>query len=141
MAGTSKTRPHFDKSAGAVSIAECQITFAAADARVLLAKDVPAGALIIDAWFDIETAFDSGTSDELNIGWGIVGAATSDDILDAIDGQGSAGVYPTTRGVPRVQDTLAAEQDVYAYHLTGGTVPTAGSARAYIMYARTADNG
>lgn len=138
MAGTSKTRPYNAGNAGALSLAEAEITFAAANARVLIAS-LPLGAVIIDAWFEITTPFDSGTSDELNIGWGAVGAGTSDDVLDAVDGQGSAGVYPTTRAIPEVR--LAAAQDIYAYHLTVGTDPTAGAARAYIVYARTADNG
>jgi len=137
MAGTTKTRPWGAANAGAVSIAECEITFAAADARVFLAT-LPANAVVIDAWFEITEAFDSGTSDELNIGYGAVGAATVDDILDAVDGQGSAGVYPTTRAVPKVRTS---ETDVYAYHNTEGTAPTAGAARAFIMFARTADNG
>ena len=141
MAGTSKTRPASAGTAGMLNIAEAQITFSAANTRVLLIDNLPAGALIVDAFFDLETAFDSGTTDELNIGWGAVGAGTSDSILDAIDGQGSAGVFPTTRGIPRVQDLLAAEQDIYLYYLTDGTAPAAGSARGYVIWARTADNG
>jgi len=138
MAGRSRTRPYNAQNAGALSLAEAQIDFAAADARVLIAS-LPANAVILDAWFEIVTAFNSGTSDELNIGYGAVGAATSDDILDAVDGQGAAGVYPTTRAIPKVR--IATAQDIYAYHKTVGTDPTAGSARAFIVYARTADNG
>ena len=44
MAGTTKTRPYNAQNAGALSLAECQITFAAANARVLLAS-LPAGAV------------------------------------------------------------------------------------------------
>lgn len=139
MAGTSKTRPYNAGNAGALSLAECEVLFAAADARVLLAEKVPAGAVIVDAWFEILTAFDSGTSDTLSIGWGAVGGANDGAILDSIDGQGVAGVYPATRGIPSVR--MAAEQDIYAYHNTEGTAPAAGAARAFIVYARTADNG
>lgn len=137
MAGSSKTRPYHPGAAGALNIAEAEILFAAADARVLIAS-LPAGAVILDRWFEITTAFNSGTSDELNIGWGAVGAATSDDLLDTVDGQGAAGVYPTTRGIPAVR--LAAAQDIYAYHLTVGTDPTAGAARAFVVWTRTAAN-
>lgn len=138
MAGSTKTRPYHAGAAGALSLAEAEITFAATNERQLIAS-LPAGAVILDRWFEITTPFDSGDSDELNIGWGAVGAGTSDDLLDAVDGQGAAGVYPTTRGIPAVR--LAAAQDIYAYHLTAGTDPTAGAARACIVFARTADNG
>jgi hypothetical protein len=139
MAGSLKTRPpHGGGIAGAVEFAEAEITFAAANARQLIAS-LPVDAIVLDRWFEITTPFDSGTSDELNIGWGAVGAATSDDLLDAVDGQGAAGVYPTTRGIPAVR--LAAAQDIYAYHLTAGTDPTEGAARACIVFVRTADNG
>lgn len=136
MAGKSRTRPYNSQNAGALSLAEAQIDFAAADARVLIAS-LPANAVILDAWVELTEAFDSGTSDELNIGYGAVGSATSDDILDAVDGQ-ATGVFPTTRAIPKVR--LAAAQDIYVYHLTDGTAPTAGSARAFIVFARTADN-
>jgi len=137
MAGKTLTRPYDEKNAGAVSVAEARIDFAAADARVYLAS-LPAGAIILRAWFDIETSFDSGTSDELNMGWGDVGAATSDDIIDAVDGTGS-GIQGEVGPLP--VGTLAAAQDIYLYHLTGGTAPTAGSAKGYILFARAADNG
>ena len=139
MAGSLKTRPaHEGNIAGVIEFAEAEITFAAANERQLIAS-LPAGAIVLDRWFEIITPFDSGTSDEGNIGWGAVGAATSDDLLDAVDLQGAAGVYPATRGIPAVR--LAAAQDIYAYHLTVGTDPTAGAARACIVFVRTADNG
>lgn len=138
MAGSQRTRPHDAGAAGRPNFAEAAITFAAANARQLIAS-LPAGAVVLRRWFEIITPFDSGTSDELNIGWGAVGAATSDDILDGVDGQGAAGVYPATANIPMVR--LAAAQDIYAYHLTVGTDPTAGEARAFIEWIRTADNG
>jgi len=140
MAGTSKTRPYNAVNAGALSIAECEITFSAADARVLLVEGLPANSLIVDAFFDLTEAFDSGTSDTLSIGTGATGGANDGDILDTVDGQGTPGVFPATRSIPKVSG-LSGGEDVYAYYNTEGTAPSAGAAKAYIVYARLADNG
>jgi len=139
MAGKARTRPYNIGNAGAVSVAECELTFDSADARVVLVENPPADMLILDAGIEVITAFDSGTSDTGSIGTGAAGGANDGDILDSIDLQGAAGMYPAT--LVRMSRFAPAGETIYAYADTEGTAPAAGEARAFIVFARLADNG
>jgi len=137
MAGTQRTRPWNAANAGASSVAEAEITFAAAAARVLIAK-LPIGAVITRAWVEVLTAFNAGTTNLVTVGHGAVGAGTADDIVDTVT-EGTPGVYPGVAGIPMAAET--AEKEVYVYYTPTGTAPTTGKARAFIEYVRLAANG
>jgi hypothetical protein len=138
MAGSQKTRPRFADAAGAVSVAEAELLFSAADARQLIAS-LPAGAVILAAWVEVITAFNAGTTNVVTVGFGAIASGTADDYVATVT-EGTPGVYgQATPGLPFA--ALAADQDVYAYYSSTGTAPTTGKARAFIAYVRTAANG
>lgn len=138
MAGSLRTRAYDEKNAGAISIAESEIIFSAAAARQLIAS-LPAGAVILRTWVEILTAFNAGSSNLVTVGYGAVADATADDYVATVT-EGTPGVYDgVAAGVPLA--ALAAAQDVYAYYTPGGTAPTTGKARAFVMWARLAANG
>lgn len=138
MSGSLRTRPYHAGAAGAPSIAEAEITFSAAAARQLIAS-LPAGAVILNAWVEVLTAFDAGTSNLVTVGYGAIGAGTADDYVATVT-EGTPGVYgQATPGLPFA--ALAAAQDVYVYYTPGAADATAGKARAFIAYSRLAANG
>lgn len=136
MAGSQRTRPYHAGAAGAPSVAEAEITFSAAAARVLIAT-VPAGAVILRAWVEVITAFNAGVSNLVTIGYGAIAAGTADDFADTVD-ETTPAVYPSTL-VPSA--ALAADTDVYAYYTPGDANATTGKARAFIEFVRLAANG
>lgn len=132
-----RTRPYDADNAGAISIAEAEITFSAAAARQLIAT-LPLGAVILRTWVEVLTAFNAGSSNLVTVGYGATGAGTADDYVATVT-EGTPGVYDgAAAGVPLA--ALAAEQDVYVYYTPGGTAPTTGKARAFVQYARLATN-
>lgn len=135
MAGSQLTRPYHAGAAGAPSVAEAEILFSDAAARVLIAT-VPAGAVILRSWVEVITAFNAGTSNLLTVGTGAIGAATADDIVATVT-EGTPGVY--TGNGPMA--AIAAATEVYAYYTPGATGATTGKARAFIEYVRLAANG
>lgn len=138
MTGSLRTRPYNAGNAGATSVAEAEIDFSDAAARQLIAS-LPAGAVILAAWVEVLTAFNAGTSNLITVGFGAVAAATADDYVATVT-EGTPGVYgQPTPGLPFA--ALAADQDVYVYYTPGATGATTGKARAFIEYARLADNG
>ena len=138
MAGSQRTRPYHAGAAGATSVAEAEILFSAAAARVLIAT-VPLGGVILASWVEVITAFNAGTSNLITVGYGAIGAATADDYVATVT-EGTPGVYgQATPGLPFA--ALAAETDVYVYYTPGATDATTGKARAFIEYARLAANG
>jgi hypothetical protein len=138
MAGSQRTRPYHAGAAGAISVAEAEITFSAAAARQLIAA-LPEGAVILSAWVEVLEAFNAGTTNLLTVGNGAIGAGTADDYVATVT-EGTPGVYgQATPGVPFA--ALTADTDVYAYYTPTGTAPTTGKARAFIEYARLAANG
>lgn len=139
MAGTQRTRAYHGKSAGAVSISEAEITFSAANARVLV-DSLPAGAVILDAWIDLKVAFNAGTSNAVTMGWGAIDDATDNDIVETVD-ETTPAVYPgvVLASAPMAQLTTA--RDVYLYYKPGDAAASTGQARGYLVWARMAANG
>lgn len=138
MAGRQRTRPYHGNSAGATSIAEAQIDFSDAAARVLIAS-LPANSVLLDAWVEVEEAFNAGTSNLITVGTGATGSATADDIVATVT-EGTPGVYGGVgAGVPYA--IFAVPTDVYVYYTPGATGATTGRAKAFLHYARLADNG
>lgn len=138
MTSHQRTRPWNEDNAGACSVAEAQIDFSAAAARQLIAS-LPAGAVILDAWVQVITAFNAGTSNLITVGYGAIAAGTADDFVATVT-EGTPGVYgQATPGLPFA--ALAADTDVYVYYTPGAADATTGEARAFIHYARLADNG
>lgn len=135
MAGSQRTRPYHAGAAGAPSVAEAEITFSDAAARVLIAT-VPASAVILRSWVEVITAFNAGTSNLLTVGTGAIGSGTADDIVDTVT-ESTPGVY----GGNGPMVALAAATDVYVYYTPGATGATTGKARAFIEFARLAANG
>lgn len=138
MTGTLRTRPYDVDNAGALSIAEAEITKSDAAARQLICK-VPAGAVILSAWVEVLEAFNAGTSNLVTVGYGAIAAGTADDFVATVT-EATPGVYgQATPGLPFA--ALATETDVYVYYTPGATGATAGKARAFIVFSRLADNG
>jgi hypothetical protein len=138
MAGSQRTRPYHAGAAGAPSVAEAEIIFSAAAARVLIAT-LPLGAVILNSWVEVITAFNAGTSNLVTVGYGAIGAATADDFVPTVTEQ-TPGLYPqATPGLPFA--AVGAETDVYVYYTPGDTAATTGKARAFIHYVRLAANG
>ena len=135
MAGSLRTRPYDANNAGAISIAESEITKSDAAARQLIAT-LPAGAVVIKSWVEVTEAFNAGTSNLVTVGYGATGSGTADDFVSAVT-EGTPGVYDGTG----VQPALAPETDVYAYYTPGASGATTGKARAFVMWARLAANG
>lgn len=132
-----RTRPYDADNAGAISIAEAEITFSAAAARQLIAT-LPLGAVILRAWVEVLTAFNAGTSNLVTVGYGAIAAGTADDYVATVT-EGTPGVYDGVgAGVPL--PALAAATDVYVYYTPGAADATTGKARAFIQYARLATN-
>jgi hypothetical protein len=137
MAGTQRTRPYDADNAGAISVAEAEITKSDAAARQLIAT-LPAGAVILRAWVEVLEAFNAGTSNLVTVGYGAIGAGTADDYVATVT-EGTPGVYDgAAAGVPL--PALAAATDVYVYYTPGAAGATTGKARAFIEYARLAMN-
>ena len=130
MAGSQRTRPYHAGAAGATSIAEAEILFSAAAARVLICS-LPALSVVLRAWVEVLTAFNAGTSNLITVGWGAIGAATADDYVGTVDE--SQASLATATG-PFAAET--AEKDVYVYYTPGDTAASTGKARAFIEYAR-----
>lgn len=138
MPNKQRTRPYHAANAGATSIAEAEIVFSAAAARQLIAT-LPAGAVILDAWVQVLEAFNASTSNLITVGYGAIAAGTADDYVATVT-EGTPGVYNGVgAGAPLA--ALSAETDVYVYYTPGDTDASTGKARAFIHYARLADNG
>ena len=138
MAGSQRTRPYHSGAAGAPSVAEAEILFSDAAARVLIAT-LPVGAVILNSWVEVLTAFNAGTSNLVTVGYGAIAAATADDFVATVT-EGTPAVYgQATPGLPFA--ALTAETDVYVYYTPGATGATTGKARAFIEYVRLAANG
>lgn len=132
-----RTRPYDAGNAGAISIAEAEITKSAAAARQLIAT-LPAGAVILRTWVEVLEAFNAGTSNLVTVGTGAVGAGTADDLVATVT-EATPGVYDgVAAGVPLA--ALAVETDVYVYYTPGAADATTGKARAFVQYARLATN-
>ena len=138
MAGSQLTRPYHAGAAGAPSVAEAEILFSDAAARVLIAT-VPAGAVILRAWVQVKTAFNAGTSNLVTVGSGAIGGGTAADYVAAVT-EGTPAVYDGV-GSPVPFAALAAATDVYVYYTPGATGATTGKAHAFIEFVRTAANG
>jgi len=133
-----RTRPYHAGAAGATSVAEAEIDFSAADARQLICS-LPAGAVILAAWVEVLEAFNAGTSNLITVGYGAIAAGTADDYVPTVT-EGTPGVYgQATPGLPFA--ALTADQDIYVYYTPGAADATTGIARAFVEYARLADNG
>lgn len=133
------TRPYHHGSAGACSVMSAEIVKGAAAKRQLIGT-IPAGAVILDRFIDVLEAFNAGTSNLLTMGYGAIAASTADDLLGASDvTEGTPGVYPSTR--PQALSPLPSAVDVYVYYTPGDDQASTGIARAYVHYARMADNG
>lgn len=135
MTGSQHTRPAFPGIAGAVNIACAEILKSDAAARQAIAT-LPAGAVILQAWVEVLEAFNAGVSNLVTVGWGAIAAGTANDIVPTVD-ETTPGVYAASAPIA----ALAAETDVYVYYTPGATGATTGKARAYVVWARTADNG
>jgi len=110
-------------------------TFADGDTTLSMGW-VPANAMIIDGGVVINTVFNSGTSDTLDIGFRNAGDGTTDDPNEY------ATLLDLTTAGRIVADEMATAGD--CYHPSGaeitltynetGTAPTAGTGYAYVMY-------
>lgn len=129
--GKQRTRPYNAGNAGAVSIAEAEITFADSTQDVV---DVPAGAVVLRVWAEVLTAFNAGTTNVL-----IVGHAADDDAYLA-----AADVNEAAAGASAAKGPFAAEtaaRTIQAKYTQTGTAASAGRARVFVEYARLAANG
>jgi len=114
------------------------VTFADDGATVSLGW-VPEGALVVGGGVVVATAFDSGTSDVLDIGFRNAGDGTTADPDDY-----ATDLDLTTVGVI-VADAIATATgyhaegaEITAAYVSAGTAPTAGSAYVWVEYL--ADN-
>lgn len=135
MSGSQKTLPYDAANAGAISLAEGEITKSDAAARQLICT-VPKGAVILRAWVEVKEGFNAGTSNLVTVGYGAVGAGTADDYVATVT-EATPGVYDgVAAGVPLA--ALAADTDVYIYYTPGATGATAGKASGFVQFARLA---
>src|SRR5689334_10085019 len=91
MTSRTLTRPYDAGNAGALSIAEAQIDKSDAAARQFICT-VPANSVVVDAWVEVEEAFNAGTSNLVTVGWGAIAAGTADDLVATVT-EGTPGAY------------------------------------------------
>lgn len=138
MTTKALTRPYHSGSAGAPNIAQAEIDFSAAAARQLICT-LPANSVVTNAWVEVVTAFNAGTSNLLTLGWGAIAAGTADDYVATVT-EGTPGVYgQATPGLPFAVET--ADKDVYIYYTPGAADATTGKAYGFVAYSRLANNG
>jgi hypothetical protein len=133
--GTKLTRPYGIDNAGLVSIMEAEILKSDAAARQLIGT-IPPNSVVLDAWVEVEEAFNAGVSNLVTAGWGAIAAATADDLVSAVT-EGTPGAYAGAGKVPK----FAAATDLYLYYTPGAAGATTGRAHAYVVIARCAANG
>ena len=105
-----------------------EISYDVADPYTVKIGTIPAGAVVIGAIVDIETAFNAATTNVL-----IVGTESDDDHYVA-----AGDVDETTEAGTLVADkseAVSADTAVYAKYTQTGTAATAGKARVTVLYA------
>lgn len=106
------------------------------DGTVLSMGWLPANSIVTGGGIMVKTAFDSGTSDVVDLGFRNAGDGTSDDTDEY-----ATDLAATTAGVI-VADALATAADAFSSegaeavvtYTSAGTAPTAGTATAYLTY-------
>lgn len=87
-----------------------------------------AGDVVVQAWAQVTTAFNAGTTNVLTLGNGV----TADKFLAAADvTEGTPGVYPTGGKGPFTAETVAGS--LVATYTQTGTAATTGAARVYAL--------
>jgi len=102
-------------------------TFATASGVSLKVGTLPAGARVLRQTTFVETAFNAGTTNTINVGY----SANGTDVLNA----GAGGAIATlVTAVPAAAGPIAADTDVFVqYNQTGGAA-TAGAGTVVIEY-------
>lgn len=100
---------------------------------------LPKGATIIDCWVDMIVAFNSGTTDVVDIGTKlcITGTEDVDSLIDNQDAQGAAGTrYELATGAAEATFMVALTEDTWIVVTTtrAGTAATAGTLRLVVQY-------
>ncbi len=100
----------------------------------VLMGTLPAGAQIVDAVVNVETAFNAATTNVLTAG---TNSTSFDNIVGASDvSEGSAGAARATAGLAL---EFTADTDVYAKYTQSGTAATTGKAHIVISYVPNND--
>jgi len=90
--------------------------------------ELEVGDVVIQAWVQVTTAFNAGTTNVLTLGDG----NTADKYLAAADvTEGTPGVYPTGGKGPYAAETVA--RTLTATYAQTGTAATTGAARVYAL--------
>jgi hypothetical protein len=84
--------------------------------------------VLIEAWAQVETAFNAATTNVLTLG---TDAASANQLLAAGDiTEGTAGFYPAAGAV--VRSVVTTTVDIYAKYTQTGTAATTGKARFFV---------
>jgi hypothetical protein len=90
---------------------------------------LPAGAIIVGVFVRVETTFNAGTSNQVNVG---TNAGLDNNIVNNADvDETTTGVYEVTRGWGL---TIAADTTVYAVYTQSGAAATQGAATIIVEY-------
>lgn len=105
--------------------------FVFGDTAAKLIGSLPANAAIVRAYAVVSTAFDSGTSNVIDIGT----SGDPDHFVNDIDVKTSAGVIAGTviAGTAGVQDADGSTE-IYATHVPVGTAATAGACEVVVEF-------
>ena len=122
------TATHFN----AVHFLSKDITFAD-DGETLSLGYLPAGAAVIDAFVIVSTAFNSGTSDVLDIGYADDGDEYATDLDLTTAGKIAADELATAGNLLYTAD----ETQITAAYTSAGTAPTAGAGTVVVLYVPT----
>lgn len=115
---------------GTVAVKSGSLVFSDSGAKVLFT--LPAGAVIVDFTVFVKTAFNAGTTNNIDLGLGATGDALANNLAGGTAGvlrAGSTGTVLTSLGVELTEDTV-----VSATYEQSGTAATAGAALIYVWY-------
>ena len=102
------------------------VAFTDTSAKTLF--QLPRGAVVTQVQVDVNTAFDAGTTNTLDVGTG----ATADNLVDGADVSSIARLFPV-QDVPTLTP-LTANTDVTATFIPSGTAATVGAAYVTVRY-------
>ena len=105
---------------------------------------IPSGATLIDCWVDIITAFNSGTSDVIDVGTKLCTTGTEDvdALIDNQDISAAAGTrYELATGAAEFGTTDPTTEDTWVVITTTrtGTAATAGKVKVVVQYVCALD--
>lgn len=112
---------------GAVAVKYGQVTYHDNTAKHLFS--LPAGAVIVAWLINVSTAFNAGTSNQMDVG----DAAVSNRFADNVD-VSTAGQIVNGYDSNELFTQQLSETSIYAIYVPTGTTPTAGSATVACFY-------